>query len=122
MSALVAALGHVRVRKLTAIAGGRALFIPRMTADPSSQAARARLVGLVGVDIATDLITTFAGTRVYIPAGPTTHNSRANPIDARKVDRLTKRGKSAAEIATALGCTVRTVHKKRAALALRRKS
>lgn len=121
MSALVDALGQRAVLTLSGIAGGRQLRIPGMANDPACVAARARLVALVGADLAADLITAFARTRVYVPRGPSPHNSRASSIDARKVDRLTKRGKSAAAIAATLGCTERTVHKKRAIIAQRRK-
>lgn len=121
MSALADALGNRAVRKLSGLVGGRQIRIPGLANDPTSIAARDRLVALVGVDLAADLVTAFARTRVYVPRGPSAHNSRATPIDIRKVDRLTKRGRSAAFIAATLGCTERTVHKKRAALALRRK-
>jgi len=121
MTVLTDALGHRTARRLSTLAGGRSLLIPRMDSDPSSIKARKRLAALVGADLAADLITALAGLRVYIPRGPSAHNSRANPIDIRKVDRLTKRGKSAAFIAGKLGCSERTVYKKRAIIAQRRK-
>lgn len=121
MSQLADALGMAAVNRLAGMVGGRALRIPGLGSDPVSVAGRKRLIALVGIDLAENLITAFARTRVYIPRGPSPHNSRAKPIDCRKVDRLTKRGHSAATIAARLGCTERTVYAKRAQLAQRRK-
>lgn len=121
MNDLAAVLGRKAVLSLATLAGGRQLRIPSMSDDPTSTAARARLVKLVGLALAEDLLTHFARSRVYVPRGPSAHNSRSKPIDARKVDRLTKRGLAASIIAERLGCTERTVYKKRAQLAQRRK-
>ena len=110
-------MGLNAVRRLAQACGGRHLRIPSMSDDPDSVAARRRLVALVGADLAADLITHFAKDRVYIPKGPSLHNSRARPIDIDTVDRLTKAGQSASTIARKLQCTPRAIYKKRALLA-----
>lgn len=121
MSALVDALGWRKAADLAKRAGGRTLRVPSMASDRNSTAARDRLIALVGADLAADLVTAFARTRVYVPRGPSPHNSRACPIDVQAVHRLTRQGLTAVAIADRLGCTVRTVHKKRATPVRRRK-
>lgn len=114
MNPVAAALGARAVLELAELVGGRTLRIPSMANDASATAARARLVRLVGAQHAENLITHFARSRVYFPRGPSPHNSRANPIDHRTVARLTKRGRTASQIADSLGCSERTVFAKRA--------
>lgn len=114
MSLLAHALGWKAVHTLTELVGGQSLRIPSMANDPASVGARARLVRLVGTAMAEDLITHFARCRLYIPRGPSPHNSKANPIDCRKVARMTGRGMTAKTIAGKLNCTERTVYLKRA--------
>jgi len=111
MSQLSDALGKRAVTRLAPLVGGRQIRIPTMSSDPASQAARARLIALVGVELAEDLITAFSGARIYFPSGPSKHNSQANPIDVRIVARLTKRGKTAAHIAAKLGCSERVIYR-----------
>lgn len=65
---------------------------------------------MVGTAIAEDLITNFAGTRVYVPTGgAAVHNSRSNPIPLRRFVELRRAGLSVADIAAEVGCSERAV-------------
>lgn len=117
MSALADALGPRAVAVLALRAGGRVLRIPSLGSHPAMLDRQTVLVRLVGVELAADLITHFANSRVYIPKGPSAHNSRSNPVDLNKVAKLTRQGLSAHAIARKLGCSERTVYAKRRILA-----
>jgi DNA-binding NarL/FixJ family response regulator len=115
VSALADALGRRAVALLSARAGGLYLRIPDLGTGRRSLEAQTTLVRLVGAELASDLITNFALTRVYVPKGPSTaHNSRSTPIDPARVRKMTADGMSAQQIAQALQCSERTVYAKRA--------
>jgi hypothetical protein len=121
VSRLEEALGNRALRDLASLAGGRSLRIPPLAGGARNAAARRRLVKLVGIKLAEDLITHFARTTIYVPNGR--YDTRANPISRAQVMRLTRRGWSARRIAERLGCSDRTVYLKRAqARASRRKN
>jgi len=101
---LVERLGLERAERLAAIAGGTTVSVPAQLANA------ARLRAFLGDDLATLVVLHFGGLgRVYVP-----RMNRGSRVDAKVVLRLSRKGWSASRIARRLGCSERTVHKKRA--------
>ncbi len=90
---------------------GKAIWIPETSAAPRADA----LAILIGLEQTSRLIDAFGGGTVYLPG--LTPKSQAIPgLTPKRVAKLTASGKSAAAIAHAHGCSVRTVLARRAAL------
>jgi hypothetical protein len=100
-------LGPERAARVKAIAGGTRISVP---SDVDSPFNRARsLESRFGREIAILLVFHFAGRVIYVPRAETSAQ-----VDIRKVARLTKRKKSAQEIARKLECSERAVYAARA--------
>lgn len=96
-------LGSERAARLKAIAGGTRISVP---CDVDSPFVRGRsLESRFGRETAILLVFHFAGRVIYIPRAAT-----SKPVDMRKVARLTRRNKSAREIALKLECSERAVY------------
>lgn len=114
MSDLRDALGQTAFLAVVRAIGGRMLDVPTLADRKDAAQARANLVASVGTSIAEDLITRFAGQRLYVPKGPNPdHNAFTRPVSEAEVVRLTAQGHTADTIAHLLGCTTRTVYSKR---------
>lgn len=107
---IVAKLGEEDAATLSRVVGGTWLSVPRSTEAPAGGGRHGyvRLVNLLGDRLAAKLILHFAELRIYIP-----HQGKRAPVDAAKVRELTRKGRSAAEIARELNCSIRTVHSHR---------
>jgi len=107
MSDLLSRIGRANLERLASVAGGTRLFIPKHYGKPPNggRDGSARLVALVGPDLAVLLVFHYGDSRIYVPT-----LRPAKPVDRRKFNRLAGR-KSNREIARNLGCSVRTVEK-----------
>lgn len=101
-------LGLERAEIVIAKAGGKSIRIPN---DLSHYRTTDALERRFGKEIAVALVLHFGGQLLYIPNG---RDHRAEITDTATVVKMTKRNKSANEIAGVLGCSDRTVYHHRA--------
>ncbi len=113
MSNLLALLGRENLDRLSSVAGGTVLCVPKYYGKPprGGRDTSDRLSRLVGEPLAILLVFHFADSRIYVPKP-----RNAEPVDQRKLKRLARSNLSAREIATRLGgsATSRQVEKLRA--------
>lgn len=101
-------LGHEHAARLSEIAGGTRLHVPRDLDNAT------RLKALLGDELAVLVVLHFGDSRLYVPVA-----TRSGPVDVRKIKKLAARGWSSARIARELRCSENTVDKKRAKLRTR---
>lgn len=112
MSNLEDKLGEENARKLSALVGGTQITVPdNLTASVFNAG---RLRERVGDGLFALLVFHFGGIRLYVPQLAQDRRTGQDRIDPKAVERLTRRGWSAARIARKLGCSNRTVYKCRA--------
>lgn len=112
MSNLISLLGRENLDRLSRVAGGTVLCVPKYYGKPprGGRDSSDRLKRLVGEPLAILLVFHFADSRIYVPKP-----RDAEPVDHRKLKRLARTNLSAREIATRLGgsATSRQVEKLR---------
>lgn len=113
MSNLLELLGRENLDRLSSVAGGTVLHIPKHYGKPPRGGwdTSKRLSNLVGPELAILLVFHFGMSRIYVPKP-----RNAEPCDRAKLKRLARSGRSAREITLMLGgtCTTRQVEKLRA--------
>lgn len=105
MSQLVERLGQDDVNLLAEILGGTQVAVPVSLTGSAFNAGTLRQ--RVGDRLFALLVFHFGGTRIYVPQS--TRRTGQDPVDPKRIARLTKRGWSATRIARKLGCSERTV-------------
>lgn len=105
-------LGPENARRLSEVAGGTRLCIPKhIGKPPRGGRTPTKLEILVGPELAALLVFHFGDSCIYVPM-----NGAARPVDRRKAAALIRKGLSAPAIALKLGCSTRTIEKHRARL------
>jgi len=105
-------IGEEHARALSALVGGTQITVPdNLTASVFNSG---RLRERIGDGLFALLVFHFGGTRLYVPQLAQDRRTGQERVDPKAVERLTRRGWSAARIARKLGCSTRTVYKRRA--------
>jgi hypothetical protein len=112
MSDLLRLLGQENLDRMSEVAGGTRLFVPRHYGKTpgGGRDSSERLNRLFGESLAILLVFHFGDSEIYVPLP-----KERNPVDRRRLNRLARnRRLSANSIARMVGCTRRTVEKVRA--------
>lgn len=109
MTVLADRIGEANALLVIAAAGGERIAVPALLDAGNCPSTFARRFG---PEIGVLLILHFGGSAIYIPHGRKQwKGAKAATSD---VVRMTRRGKTASQIAKTLGCSERTVYAKRA--------
>jgi len=109
-SILVDRLGAENAARLSLIAGGQRLYVPKDLSRAD------RFKERLGATLAVLVILHFGDSRLYVPIGHRRRGAYHAPVDLAKVRKLARKGLSSAEIARSLECSIRTIDAKVATL------